>query len=171
MTIILLSQLKQHLFFEINNKNALSAGHVRPAWKYVKGNDSFSAILYLLCKCPSYEKRYYRIMSRRIPHPNVGWENVVYKFLCAGWCKVNPFPYISIFRNSSCGSFRTTPLMANDTRRATTSFLLQQRLGLPFAAISSFVLITVLKMECSKNYRDKKATFRPFNGHYQAKWR
>ena len=24
---------------------------------------------------------------------------------------------------------------------------------------------------CSKNYRDKKATFRPFKGHYQAKWR
>ena len=44
-------------------------------------------------------------------------------------------------------------------------------LGLFYLNIDSKILISrgFLKHFVVKNYRDKKATFRPFNGHYQAK--
>ena len=34
---------------------------------------------------------------------------------------------------------------------------------------SDLMTIIERKTFCNKNYQDEKATFRPFNGHYQAK--
>ena len=35
--------------------------------------------------------------------------------------------------------------------------------------IKIIIIVIIIIIVCSKNYRDKKATFRPFNDHYQAK--
>ena len=55
------------------------------------------------------------------------------------------------------------------TTTTTTIIIIMIIIVITIIIIKIIIIVIIIIIVCSKNYQDKKATFRPFNDHYQAK--